>query len=65
MSVKLKPLWAVGLESDTAISGIDVAFIQTDGVDIYQRKKSFSCIKWSGIPICAGFDLLFSCSRFP
>ena len=42
MSVNLKPLWAVGLESDTAINGIDVAFIQTDGVDIYQRRKCFS-----------------------
>lgn len=42
MDVDLKPLWAVGLESDTAISGIDVAFIKTDGVDIYERRKCFS-----------------------
>lgn len=42
MNVNLKPLWAVGLESDTAISGIDVAFICTDGVDIFERKKNFS-----------------------
>ena len=42
MDIDLKSLWAIGLESDTAISGIDVAFIKTDGVDIYERRKCFS-----------------------
>ncbi len=42
MEQKMHPLWAIGLESDTAISGVDVAFIKTDGVDILERKAHFS-----------------------
>ena len=42
MEANLHPLWAIGLESDTAISGVDVALIQTDGVDIFERKAEFS-----------------------
>lgn len=42
METNLRPLWAIGLESDTAISGVDVALIQTDGVDIFEHKASFS-----------------------
>lgn len=42
MEANLRPLWAIGLESDTAISGVDVALIRTDGVDIFERKAEFS-----------------------
>jgi anhydro-N-acetylmuramic acid kinase len=42
MDTNLRPLWAIGLESDTAISGIDAAIIRTDGVDIFERSITLS-----------------------
>lgn len=42
MDTNLRPLWAIGLESDTAISGIDAALIRTDGVDIFERGITLS-----------------------
>ncbi len=42
METNLRPLWAIGLESDTAISGVDAALIQTDGVDIFERGVTLS-----------------------
>ena len=42
MDTNLRPLWAIGLESDTAISGVDVALIRTDGVDIFERGITLS-----------------------
>ena len=42
METNLRPLWAIGLESDTAISGVDVALIKTDGVDIFEQPINLS-----------------------
>ena len=42
MDTNLHPLWAIGLESDTAVSGVDAALIRTDGVDIFERKATLS-----------------------
>ena len=42
METNLHPLWAIGLESDTAISGVDAALIKTDGVDIFECKTTIS-----------------------
>ncbi len=42
MEANLHPLWAIGLESDTATSGVDAALIRTDGVDIFERGITLS-----------------------
>ena len=38
----LRPLWAIGLKSDSAKTGVDAALIQTDGVDIYEQGETLS-----------------------
>lgn len=38
----LRSLWVIGLKSDTAMSGVDAALIQTDGVDIYEKGEYLS-----------------------
>ena len=38
----LRPLWAIGLKSDTAKTGVDAALIRTDGVDIYEQGETLS-----------------------
>lgn len=42
MDRELRHLRIIGLRSDTALSGVDVCLITTDGVDIFERKKSVS-----------------------
>lgn len=42
METTLRPLWAIGLRSDTAITGVEAALIQTDGVDIFDFAGAIS-----------------------
>ena len=36
----LRPLWAIGLKSDAAKTGVDAALVRTDGVDIYEQGET-------------------------
>ncbi len=42
MEQGLHPLVAIGLKSDTAITGVDAALVKTDGVDIFENDISIS-----------------------
>ncbi len=42
MHSTLHPLYAIGLRSDTSMNGVEVALIQTDGIDIFERKYALS-----------------------
>lgn len=39
---KIEPLNALGIASDTGITSVEVAFLRTDGLDIYDRGKAIS-----------------------
>ncbi len=42
MEHRLHPLLAIGLKSDTAITGVDAALVKTDGIDIFENNISIS-----------------------
>ncbi len=42
MDQGIHPLVAIGLKSDTAITGVDAALVKTDGIDIFENNLSIS-----------------------
>ena len=42
MDQDIHPLVAIGLKSDTAITGVDAALVKTDGIDIFENNLSIS-----------------------